>query len=99
MKPVRFIAGALLTITGLAPLSAQTGTVRGHVTSSDGGPIAGATLTITGHRTLTSSDGSYVINGVAAGSDSVRARIIGYAPQAKAVTPQEIGRASCRESE
>ena len=88
MKPVRFIAGALLTITGLAPLSAQTGTVRGHVTSSDGGPIAGATITVTGHRTLSSSDGSYVINGVAAGSDSVRARIIGYAPQAKAVTLQ-----------
>jgi len=88
MKPVRFIAGALLTITGLAPLSAQTGTVRGHVMSSDGGPIAGATITVTGHRTLSSSDGSYVINGVAAGSDSIRARIIGYAPQARSFTLQ-----------
>lgn len=87
MKPVRFIAGALLTITGLAPLSAQTGTVRGHVMSSDGNtPIAGATVSVTGHRTLTLSDGSYVLTGVAAGSDSVRARIIGYAPQAKAFT-------------
>lgn len=87
MRPVQFIAGALLTITGLAPLSAQTGTVRGHVTSSDGAtPIAGVTVSVTGHRTLTLSDGSYVLTGVAAGSDSVRARIIGYAPQAKAFT-------------
>ena len=87
MRPVRFIAGALLTITGLAPLSAQTGTVRGHVTSGDGAtPIAGVTVSVTGHRTLTLSDGSYVLTGVAAGSDSVRARIIGYAPQTKAFT-------------
>src|SRR5690242_4974880 len=87
MRPVQLIAGALLTIAGLAPLSAQTGTIRGHVTSSDGAtPIAGVTVSVTGHRTLTQSDGSYVLTGVAAGSDSVRARIIGYAPQAKAFT-------------
>src|SRR6185437_3904144 len=87
MRPVRFIAGALLTIAGLAPLSAQTGTVRGHVTSGDGAtPIAGVTVSVTGHRTLTLSDGSYVLTGVAAGSDSVRARLIGCAPQTKAFT-------------
>jgi iron complex outermembrane receptor protein len=88
MKPVRFIAGALLTITGLAPLSAQTGTVRGHVTVNDAthNPIAGVSVTVGGRGTVTLSDGSYMITGLPARSDSVRARIIGYAPQAKAFT-------------
>lgn len=88
MRPVRLIVGALLTITGLAPLSAQTGTLRGHVTMNDAthNPIAGVSVTVGGRGTLTLSDGSYTITGVAAGSDSLRARIIGYAPQSKAFT-------------
>lgn len=88
MTPARFIAGALLTITGLAPLSAQTGVVRGRVTANDAthGPIAGATISIGSRHVLSASDGSYLIPGVPAGSDSVRARIIGYAPQARGFT-------------
>ena len=84
MRPVRFIAGALLTITGLAPLSAQTGMVRGHVVANDAthSPVAGASVTIGSRGTLSLSDGSYVITGVPAGSDSVRARMASCAAAA-----------------
>ena len=88
MRPAQFIAGALLTITGLAPLAAQTGTIRGRINVNDASqaPIAGATISVGTHRTLSGSDGRYTLTGITAGSDSVRARIIGYAPQAKAYT-------------
>jgi len=88
MRPVQLFAGALLTIAGLAPLSAQTGTLRGHVTANDAAhnPIAGVSVVVGGRGTRTLSDGSYTIGGLPAGSDSVRARIIGYAPQTKSFT-------------
>jgi TonB-linked SusC/RagA family outer membrane protein len=90
MKPVPFIAGALLTIAGLAPLSAQqsTGAVRGRVTANDAthGPVAGATVSVGSRHTLTGSDGNYLLTGVPAGTDSVRARVIGYAPQVRGFT-------------
>lgn len=88
MRPVLLFAGALLTIAGLAPLSAQTGTLRGHVTANDAthNPIAGVSVVVGSRGTRTLSDGSYMITGLAAGSDSIRARIIGYAPQSKGFT-------------
>jgi len=90
MQPVRLMVSALLTITGLAPLSAQqpTGTLRGHVTVNDAthNPVNGATIIVGTHRTITQSDGSYLLFGVPTGSDSLHARIIGFSPQAKAFT-------------
>ena len=72
-----------------APLCAQTptGTVRGRVT--DAGtqqPLAGVTVTVRSRAAVTQADGRYVISGVAAGSDSVRARLIGYSPAVQAIT-------------
>jgi len=91
MRLGRFIAAALLLSVGGVRLSAQAvGTIRGHVVSNDAShaPIAGATVSAGTHRAITLADGSYLLTGVPAGSDSVRARIIGYAPQTLPYTLQ-----------
>ena len=89
MRGLRCIVGAFVILLATAPLRAQapTGTVRGRVT--DGGtqqPLAGVTLSIGSHAALSQADGRYRIAGVPAGSDSLRARLIGYAPAAQVVT-------------
>jgi len=73
----------------MVPLGAQqpTGTIRGRV--SDGGTqqaLAGATVTVGSRGALTQADGRYVITGVPAGTDTLRARMLGYAPGAQPVT-------------
>src|SRR5579859_5220639 len=69
-------------ITWTAPLFAQqpaTGTVRGRVTdNSTQQPIAGVTVTVGARSVQTREDGRFVIGGVAAGSDLLKARMIGY---------------------
>jgi iron complex outermembrane receptor protein len=67
----------------MAPLAAQapSGTIRGRVTdAATQQPLAGATVSAGTRGALTAADGRYVITGVPAGSDSVRARMLGYAP-------------------
>jgi TonB-linked SusC/RagA family outer membrane protein len=89
MRPVRCILGTLLAVLWTAPLAAQqpTGTVRGRVTdAASKQPLARVSVTIGSRSALTRDDGRYVIPGVPAGTDSVRTRIIGYAPAAEAVT-------------
>src|SRR2546430_5116172 len=49
-------------------------------------PISGATVAVGSRTVLTQPDGRYSIAGVPAGTDSVRARIIGYAPASSPVT-------------
>jgi TonB-linked SusC/RagA family outer membrane protein len=87
MKRVRFFTSALLSVLCMAPLSAQTtGTVRGRVIdAATQQPIVGATVTIGPRGAQTQANGRYTITGVPAGSDSVRARMIGYAPVAQMV--------------
>jgi len=73
---------ALLALSWTASLAAQqpTGTIRGRVT--DNGtqqPIAGVLVTVGTRSALTQADGRFTISGVPAGSDLVRARLIGYA--------------------
>ena len=89
MARVRGLIGVLLAVAWIAPLGAQTptGIIRGRVT--DAGtqqPLASATVTFGIRGALTQSDGRYVITGVPAGTDSLRARIVGYAPAAQSVT-------------
>jgi len=89
MRRQLFILAALLAVPGVATLRAQepTGTIRGRVT--DGmtqQPLAGATVTAGSRGVLTRSDGRYLITGVRAGTDSVRARLLGYAPGTQSVT-------------
>src|SRR5438034_9030840 len=89
MTRLRCIIAALLAVPWMAPLGAQqpTGTIRGRVIdAATQGPLAGVTVSARGRAAQTQADGRYLIHGVPAGSDSLRARMIGYAPAAQAVT-------------
>ncbi len=89
MKRAECVIGALLAVLWLAPLGAQqpTGTIRGHV--SDGAthqPLSGVTVAVGSRGALSQADGRYLITGVPAGTDTVRTRMIGYAPARQSVT-------------
>jgi iron complex outermembrane receptor protein len=66
---------------------AQSGTVTGKVTSSEGGgPVAGAAVNLEANGVLaaqgrTRGDGAYRISGVAPGTYTVRVLSVGYAPR------------------
>ncbi len=90
MRRAECVMGALLAVLWSAPLGAQqgAGTIRGHVSdAATHQPLAGATISFGTRRALSQSDGRYLITGVPAGSDSLRARVIGYA---RAVQPLTI---------
>jgi vitamin B12 transporter len=80
----------------LVPLDAEhvgpglgTGTVVGRVTDAKTQtPLVGATIALEGtrHTATTGSDGRYRLADVAAGTYTVRARYIGYAPSTASVT-------------
>jgi iron complex outermembrane receptor protein len=73
--------GALLALSWIAPVAAQepTGTIRGRITdNTTQQPISGATVSVSGRSAVTKADGRYTIPGVLAGSDLLRARMIGY---------------------
>jgi TonB-dependent starch-binding outer membrane protein SusC len=88
MKRVRCLFGILVLGFWVAPLAAQSpGTVRGRVT--DGAtqePLTGVTVSIGSRGAITQADGRYLISSVPAGTDSLRARMVGYAPAVQAVT-------------
>ena len=69
-------------------LAAQSGTVQGRVTDSTGAGISGAFVTVDryGLRVATTSQGRYVLRGVPAGPQTVRARAIGFTPASASVT-------------
>jgi TonB-linked SusC/RagA family outer membrane protein len=80
---LRYSIGVLLTALWVTPLLAQgpTGSILGHV--SDGvsqRPIQGVTVSVGNKTSVTRADGSYLLNGIPAGTDTLRARMIGYAP-------------------
>jgi TonB-linked SusC/RagA family outer membrane protein len=85
---VRYCLGVLLAALWTVPLNAQgsEGTIRGTVTDQAQSPVAGVTLQIGVRTGVTQADGSYRISGVPAGSDTLRARMIGYTPAARLVT-------------
>ena len=89
MNRVRSVLAALGFVLWSAPLGAQTptGTVRGRVIdNASQQPLSGATVTIGSRAALSQSDGRYIIAGVPAGTDSVKARLLGYAPSSQSVT-------------
>jgi TonB-dependent starch-binding outer membrane protein SusC len=89
MKRAACVIGALLAVLRTAPLGAQqpTGTVRGRVTNAaTEQPLAGVSVTVGRRAAVTRADGGYVVNDIPVGSDTVRARLIGYAPATQAVT-------------
>jgi len=88
MKPRRYFLGALLAVTWVAPLrtQAQTGTIRGRITSGDGGlPLSGVTVSFGPKSTQSRQDGQYVLSGLSAGSDTLKARLIGFSAAVRAV--------------
>ena len=88
MKRVRCLFGTLVLGLWVAPLAAQSpGTVRGRVTDgTTQEPLTGVTVSIGSRGAITQADGRYLISGVPAGTDSLRARTVGYAPAVQAVT-------------
>ena len=82
-----FLAACLLVAM---PVAAQeTGTVTGTVTSSGTGePLAGVQVTIegTGIGTLTQANGRYLLLRVPAGTQTLRADLIGYGTLTQPVT-------------
>ncbi|MEO8138523.1 MAG: SusC/RagA family TonB-linked outer membrane protein, partial [Gemmatimonadota bacterium] len=78
----------LLAVLWIAPLHAQepTGSILGHVTDeASQQPIQGATVTFGSHTTQTKVDGSFLLTGIRAGTDTLRARLIGYSPAGQLV--------------
>jgi TonB-dependent starch-binding outer membrane protein SusC len=89
MRSPRYWAGALLAVFSISPLLAQgpTGSVRGRVTEeTTGQPLSGVMVWIGSHGTQTRQDGQYTLADVPATTDSLRFRLIGYAPLARSVT-------------
>jgi iron complex outermembrane receptor protein len=85
----RVIIGALLVASWTAPvyLQAQTGTIRGRVTiDTSNVPLTGVTVSFGARSVQTQADGRYVLTQVPAGTDTLRARLIGYMPIARSVT-------------
>lgn len=84
------LALALLALPTIAwaQQAGQTGSIAGIVTDEQGGPLAGVTITIDVPRleARTRANGAYVLGNVPAGTQVVRARLIGYRPQTATVT-------------
>jgi hypothetical protein len=58
------------------------GRVRGHVSGATGRPIQGARVTVwgTGIETVTSADGDFTLGNLPAGTHTLEARAVGFAP-------------------
>jgi iron complex outermembrane receptor protein len=73
----------------MAPLRAQTptGTVRGRVVDdATKEPLVGVSITLGARGARTASDGHFIVTAVPAGTDTLRVRMLGYAPAKVAVT-------------
>lgn len=97
MKFFRRWALLSLALAGVlsSRLAAQgTASVTGRVVdSASAQPVIGARVTIVGSTsgTLTDRDGRYLLQGLAAGTVTIRAQRIGFAPQDRMVTLSEGG--------
>jgi iron complex outermembrane receptor protein len=92
MKPVRYVIAALLAVLWMAPLSAQgpTGTIRGRVVDdATKEPLTGVSVTFGTRGARSQADGRFIITAAPTGTDTLRARMLGYAPAAAAVTVEE----------
>ena len=88
VRALALAAAALVGAAGSA-LAQGTATIRGTVVdSSSRQPIPGVQVGVVGSSlgALTDASGRYLIRGVAAGSHSVRAQRIGFAPLTRQVT-------------
>ena len=90
---VPWLVSLLVVSCAIPAMGQRTGaTIRGQVTDSTGSrPLAGAEVyVVTGASTArgarTNVSGQYAISGVAAGEVTLRARLVGYAPQERRLT-------------
>ncbi len=80
--------GMLVLCAGAAlPLAAQSGTIQGKVTDTQGASVVGAQITVdqSGARTTTSGRGLYSLSGVSVGRRLLRVRALGFAPETVSV--------------
>lgn len=91
-----FVASAFVLLAPLTAAGQQTGTVQGTVVDSDGRPLLGATVLVVGTNlgTLTASGGSYTIERVPAGQQTVRAQSLGFRPATRTVDVPADGTAT-----
>lgn len=87
MASRQFILTLMLALVGATPLLAQTtGTVTGRITdAASQQPVVGASVVIGARGALSGSDGRYTITGVPAGSQTLRANLLGYAEASRTV--------------
>ena len=89
LVPALAIGLAAAIATAAPPLAAQTtGVVRGTIVQQAGLPVANAQVAIVGTTlgAVTNAAGAYQITAVPAGAQTVRVRMLGYAPADKPVT-------------
>jgi iron complex outermembrane recepter protein len=87
MVQKRYFFGLLLSLLSIA-VYAQSGNIRGKVTTADGNPAEYVNITLVGTSkgTIVNADGSYEIKNVKAGNYTMRASFIGLVPQNKQIT-------------
>ncbi|HKW39818.1 MAG TPA: TonB-dependent receptor [Gemmatimonadales bacterium] len=91
MKRVALLAHCAALLSFVSTLAAQGGgggTLRGRVADTTGAPLARVSVSVDaiGLRTTTNDQGNYELQGVPAGTHTVRARVLGYLPQSVQVT-------------
>src|SRR3989454_3411159 len=87
---MRRVESLLVLMLALLPatLLGQNGSIRGRVADASGAPLARATISAeaAGLRATSDEQGRYEIRGVAAGTYTLRVRLLGYVPQSVKVT-------------
>ena len=87
MKAFGIVPAVLLAVTFTQPALAQEASIRGRVTDSMTlTPLAGVQVSFGSKATLTLADGRYVLSGVTPGADTLRVRMLGYAPVMRALS-------------
>src|SRR6266566_454758 len=86
MRRIESLLAVLSILPGLA--LAQNGSIRGRVTDATGAPLPRATISAeaAGLRATSDEQGRYEIRGVAAGTYTLRVRLLGYVPQSVKLT-------------
>ena len=86
--PVRFCTWIALSAVLVAPLAAQSGSLRGTVSDSGGVRLPNASVVVEGTevRSVTGGQGQYEVRGVPAGQYTVRVRLIGFQAATTRVT-------------
>ena len=83
------VGGVLALVVSALPVSAQAGSIAGQVVNrATNQPLGGAQLLVVGTSigTIANQQGQFLIRGVPAGEQEVRATLIGYSPQTQRVT-------------